>query len=625
MLPTLIRRASRCGVAAFAAVLLLAFQVVAGEPPRISVPSARIARAPALAPLGTRLARRWDRVGPQELLIVWVDLAPRGQAAGEPRPDLVTTRSLRRRSAALPGSPAVDASDLPLDPAALDAVRSRVGRVRERSRWLNSVSVEATRAQLEAVRALPGVRGLELVATTRRRPPDACEPRRVPPEERRPRPAQSVPAPRPLPAGPGYGQSAQQLHLIHADALHDRGLYGLGVLVAHFDTGYRRPSHEVFRTLRIAAMHDFVDGDANPFDADNPGDALDHGQYTLSVLGGFKPGKLVGVAPGATFLLARTESSAVESAAEEDYWIAALEWADSLGADIVSSSLKFLAYDDGSGYTWENMDGLTARVTIATDRAERLGILVVNGAGNEGFDPYHNSLVAPADGRYVLAAGAVTMAGRRCDFSSNGPTTDYPPRIKPDLMAPGENVVAADVLHDSSYTRVSGTSLSTPLIAGVAALLLSVHDATPGQMRDALRRTASNAASPDNFMGWGIVDALAAYQYLVGLFPTDSGLPVVATPALRFANPFPAASPIAFALPAAAAVTLRVYDCMGRQVRVLLRDTPAAAGERRIFWDGTDDGGGAVPSGVYFVELQSLTSRVGAAGATAAKLTLIRR
>ena len=130
------------------------------------------------------------------------------------------------------------------------------------------------------------------------------------------------------------------------------------MLVAHFDAGYARPTHRVWRTLRVAGARDFVDGDDDPTDSRAiPGDALDHGHWTLSVLGGFAPGHLVGVAPGADYLLVRTESAILEEAFEEDHWIAAMEWADSLGVDIVSSSLRFLDYMDGSGYTWEQMDG----------------------------------------------------------------------------------------------------------------------------------------------------------------------------------------------------------------------------------------------------------------------------
>src|SRR5262249_28197954 len=157
-------------------------------------------------------------------------------------------------------------------------------------------------------------------------------------------------------------------------------------------------------------------------------------------------------------------------------------------------SLKFLTYDPPfTGYEWQDMNGTTARVTRAADGAETRGILVFNGAGNEGGNLFHNTLVAPADGRFVVAVGAVNPDRSRAALSSVVPTTEPAGRIKPDLVAPGVAIVAADIANDSSYARVGGTSFSTPIAAGVAALLLSVHDATPAQIRAALRSTASQA------------------------------------------------------------------------------------------------------------------------------------
>jgi subtilisin family serine protease len=518
---------------------------------------------------------------------VWIEFVDR--APGEPlrAAALVSERSLRRRSKVLP-APFVTADDQPLAASRLAAVRRCGVRLRHTSRWLNAASALATPEAISRLCRLDGVRSVELVARFGRRPRPVDRPHRD----------ESI-------AGPGYGGAARQLEQVGADKLHDRGLYGLGVLVAHFDTGYERLSHEVYRTLRVAAAWDFVDGDDDPSDSHSiPDDLLDHGHQTLSVLAGFKPGKLVGVAPGSGYLLARTESSLFEVPVEEDHWIAALEWADSLGADIVSSSLKFLEYDlPWMGYTWRDMNGATARVTRAADMAGQRGMLIFNGAGNEGHNFEHNTLVAPADGFDVLAIGAVTSTGERADFSSVGPTTEARPRIKPDLMAPGVGVVAADVVHDSSYTRLAGTSLATPIAAGVAALLLSVHDATPAQIRDALRTTASQAVAPDNWMGWGVIDGEAAYRYLIALFPTGTDLVVVPGGSLRFANPFRPGGELVYASAIAGPVTLRIYDALGRRVRDLAAVGDAARAGR-VTWDGNDDAGRRLACGVYFVQLQ---------------------
>lgn len=566
---------------------------------------ARSAAAPhAAGAVSAHLASVLANTAPHSTCAAWIQLAPAPRPAtfDEARTQ-VSPRAWQRRLRR--GSPLPDPGDLRVDAGTVDAIRARVTRVRAVSRWLRTVSVEATPAQITALEHVPGIQAIDLLATPARLH-RAAAPR-----------AAALPGSDPPVAAPPYGEAAAQLAQMHVPELHDRGLTGLGVLVAHFDTGYERFTHQVFRTLRVVAMRDYVDNDGDPTGAGGfLDDTGEHGSMTLSVLGGFRPGTLVGSAFGASFVLARTERTFTEDSFEEDYWIAALEWADSLGADVVSSSLKFREYDDGSGYTWEDMDGQTARVSLAARFAESRGILIVNGAGNDGNGPFHNTLVAPADADQVLAVGATNLGGGRASFSSVGPTTDGPGRIKPDVMAPGDNVWAMSVLHDSAYARTSGTSFSTPLVAGVVALLLSVHDATPAQLRTILRATASRASTPDNQWGWGIVNALAAYQALVAQFPADAPGATPAFAAPRFANPFRPRDVITAAVAGSGPCRLRVYDALGRAVHTW--DAPAGAA-LRVRWDATDTQGRPLPHGVYFVELRSSTHR-----SPASKLTLVR-
>jgi len=234
------------------------------------------------------------------------------------------------------------------------------------------------------------------------------------------------------------------------------------------------------------------------------------------VLAGYAPGKLIGPAYAAGYLLARTENDASETPLEEDNWVAAIEWADSLGVDVVSSSLGYLDYDPPiPSWTWQDMDGNTTLITRAADMAVARGIVVVNGAGNNGFDPTHNTLLAPADGDSVITVGGVLPDSVRYVSSSCGPTTDNPPRIKPDIMTMGGLDYIALATGTSQYTFSAGTSFACPLAAGVVALLLQARpSATPMQIREALRATASNSSSPNNQYGWGIVNAVAALQHL---------------------------------------------------------------------------------------------------------------
>jgi len=206
--------------------------------------------------------------------------------------------------------------------------------------------------------------------------------------------------------------------------------------------------------------------------------------------------------------LAKTEIEAVEDTIEEDYWAAGVEWADSLGADIVSSSLGYTDW-----YTYEDMDGNTAVCTQAADLAVSKGIVVVNAAGNERPYSWHY-IIAPADRDSVIAVGAVNLSGQIASFSSAGPT--YDGRIKPDVCALGVGVYCASAY--GSYKYLGGTSYATPLVAGVCALLLEANpDLNPIQVREALWTTASQADNPDTLYGYGIVNASKAsgFSYLV--------------------------------------------------------------------------------------------------------------
>jgi len=285
------------------------------------------------------------------------------------------------------------------------------------------------------------------------------------------------------------------------------------VMVAVFDTGFDTLSHEAFAAMSIVDRHDFVNGDDDVANGRDRGEGS-HGTETLSVLGGWAPGHLIGPAFNATYILAKTEDTSSETPVEEDNWAAAAEWAEARGADVISSSLGYLTFDPGfPSYTPEDMDGQTAISTRAAERAAERGVVVVISAGNAGPSTLHNTLGAPADGRLVLAVGAVNSSGARASFSSVGPSADG--RIKPDVAAQGVAVTAAAPGTASAYTSVNGTSFSCPLTAGVAALVLQARPtATVSEIEDVLRATASQAAQPDNLLGWGIVDATRAIQAL---------------------------------------------------------------------------------------------------------------
>jgi serine protease AprX len=444
------------------------------------------------------------RESPRAVHKVWVFFRDKGpHAAARMNTIAISARAQARR--ALRGTTrGLTWEDVPLAPSYVAQVAASVPRVRQQVAWLNAMSVEASAEQIAAIEAMPFVARIDLVRGYRRRNDD----------ERSLRAQAETPA-----ATPGnrrarafdYGPSAGQLTQIGVPAAHEMGLHGEGVMIAVFDTGFDTLFHEAFAAMSIVDRRDFVNGDDDVANGRDRGEGS-HGTETLSVLGGWAPGHLIGPAFNATFLLAKTEDTSSETPVEEDNWAAAAEWAEARGADVISSSLGYLTYDPGfPSYTADDMNGQTAISTRAADLAGERGVVVVNSAGNAGPSTLRNTLGAPADGRLVLTVGAVTSAGARASFSSVGPTADG--RIKPDVAAQGVAVVAAAPGTPSGYTSVNGTSFSCPLTAGVVALVLQARpSATVAEVQEILRATASQAAQPDNLLGWGIVDAARAVQ-----------------------------------------------------------------------------------------------------------------
>lgn len=585
------------------------FAAVACRTLLVSIAAGVCLASPPAATAATRLDARLRAavaaLPAGQTLPVWVVLADKGVHEAQksaPPLNLVSERSLQRRAKVRPPGKLVDVADLAVDEAYVRSLAATGARIRQRSRWLNRVSVDATLPQLESIAALPCVQAVEPVTRFRRTgSPSAAEDlaAAAPPKPalRRDRPADT----------PDYGLSFDQLNLVRVPELHAQGITGAGVLVGHFDNGYRLLAHECLAAVTVVAAHDFIDGDSDPAPpAGSPSNWGAHGIATLSVLAGWAPGQVVGAAYGASFVLARTEDDASETPLEEDNWIAAIEWADSLGIDVASTSLGYLGYDPPyTSWTWADMDGNATPITRAADLAVSRGIVVVNSAGNEGFNADHNTLIAPADGDSVITAGSVRADSTRSPFSSVGPTTDVPARIKPDLMAQGSSVRVARSTGIADYGSSSGTSFSCPLLAGVVTLLLEAHPAaTPMEIRAALRLTASQASTPDNLYGWGIVDAVSALGALEATDVAVATAPragwLVVSP-----NPFNPQATIVVGLAQPGVVQLAVFDVRGRLVRTLLHGELTAS-LHRVLWDGRSDAGTPVASGTYFARLMTL-------------------
>ncbi len=450
------------------------------------------------------------------------------------------------------------------------AVAAVGGRERRRSVWLHAVSADVSAAGVAAARRRLEFRHLQPVARFLGRGEPGATPVRGP----GPRAA--------APEDSLYGPSAMPFRRLNLFPLVRQGLRGAGVVIAVLDTGFET-AHPAFATTRVLAQRDFVfdDGVVQDEPADQPG-ASRHGTGTWSLLAADLPGQIIGIAPDADYLLAKTEDIRSETRVEEDNWVAAVEWAAALGAQIVSSSLAYLSFDNGFAYPASALNGDVAVTTVAADLAAERGIVVVNAVGNQGTSGFR-SLVTPADGDSVIAVGAEDSLGVLQPFSSRGPTADG--RLKPDLVAPGADVFVVDPA--TGFSRASGTSFSTPLIAGTAALIRQLHPMlSPAEILDTMRRTGSNRERPDSSRGWGRPDGAAAAVFPRGIVlsspaPGDSVL-ADATP--RFAwsasDVPPFALPVSYRLRVSrdAAQSLVVIDSVltGTEVTRTTAEPPGA-------------------------------------------------
>lgn len=311
--------------------------------------------------------------------------------------------------------------------------------------------------------------------------------------------------------------------------LHQSGFNGRNIVIAVLDAGFLNADLiESLDHLRqrdgIIATRDFVSGSDFVYDYHT------HGTSVLSILAGNLPGIINGTAPGARYLLLRSEDDGSEYPVEEDYWAAAAEYADSAGADIITSSLGYFTFDDPSmNYSFTDMDGSTTFVTRAANAAASKGILVVNSAGNERNNEWVR-IIAPSDGDHVLGIGAVRHDLTISDFSSAGYSSDG--QVKPDVVAPG--VLLPMQFEPGLWHKGSGTSFSCPVISGLcASLMQAVPSSSPTEIIDALHKSSDRYNSPDTLYGYGLPDFTRALAFLDDIYTFKPEVLMTAGP-----NPF---------------------------------------------------------------------------------------
>lgn len=311
-----------------------------------------------------------------------------------------------------------------------------------------------------------------------------------------------------------YGSSSTQIKMMNGHKLHNLGFRGQGMLIAVLDAGFRNVNMlSAFDSLwfnnRIVFTRDYVNRNSNIFNEHS------HGTIVLSAMAGNIPGQLIGTAPEASYILIRTEDANSEQIIEEYNWAAGIELADSLGADLINSSLGYYQFDlESQNHSYSHMDGQTTPSARMANEALNKGLLVIASAGNEGSTLWQR-IITPSDAFGCIAVGAVDSDGNYASFSSIGPSFDG--RVKPDVSAMGKATVVQNSL--GNLATANGTSLSAPLVAGLATCLWQKYsNLTASEMKQLIIQAGSLYNNPNAYLGYGIPNFGV---YATGLIDTN--------------------------------------------------------------------------------------------------------
>ncbi len=403
---------------------------------------------------------------------------------------ILTQKAIDRKNA---HGVVIDARDVPVNETYISQLKIQSGiTVMAKSKWFNAVHVRGNETDINALSGLGFVASIDFADKS------LNSSRALQPEHKFDIEDSQVIF--------VYGSTQNQVEMINADELHLQDYTGEGMTVAVMDAGFPNVNTmAAFQRLRdnsdLLDGYDFVDRTSNiyAFTGSN------HGTKVLSTMAGYIQDQFVGTAPDASYYLFRTEDVFSETPVEESYWVEAAERADSLGVDVINTSLSYFDYDNANySYAASDMNGNKAYSTKGANIASEKGILVLVSAGNSGnAAPSYTGVGAPADAFGVLTIGAVDSSGNIASFSSRGSAIQL--TQKPDVMAQGQGAYV--VSETGSIVANNGTSFSSPIMAGgVTSLWQALPNATNTEIMDYVRQSASQYSTPDYDYGYGIPD-----------------------------------------------------------------------------------------------------------------------
>ena len=491
----------------------------------------------------------------------------------------LTAKSILRRTNQ---SITINSSDLPVTPSYVSQIAAVPSvTVLYRSKWLNGVVVRTNTTAIATINTFTFVNNTNAVNRFKIVLPVI--------EKNQPAPEVLNPNKTNNPASYNYGGAAWQEKMIGVDCMHNLGFRGQGMTIAIIDDGFNSVNtNSIFDSLflenRLLGTRDFVTGDTMVFEDDT------HGAYCLSTMAGNQPGKIIGTAPKAKYWLLRSEDVATETISEEYNWIRAAEFADSVGADITTTSLGYTTFDSGlNDHSYSTLNGRTAPMSIAANMAARKGMVVLNAAGNEG-QSFWVYVGVPADADSIISVGAVDSLSNHASFSSYGPTFDG--RIKPDLSTRGQKALVCGPGANCSFSN--GTSFATPILAGAVACLWG---AKPGlknmTLINGLKQYASNSLAPNNSIGWGVPNICYTYQSTIGINEITNDISTFSI----HPNPVTAQLTVNINLYSEKNFILKIMDVLGKEIKaeILSRDI------------GTDSSinlnVSSLDNGVYFISI----------------------